>query len=275
MVFLTLNRRTEELSKARKAADVALDQQKTFVYIYSHEMRNPMNSLLGNLDLALMSQQLTPEIREMLNTAKVCGVLLLNLINTVLDAGKLGLGKLEVNPVPARVHDVFQRAWVISHEIISKKGLKSHLKISRQVPLRLLLDSHRLNQVLMNLIGNSIKFTEHGLITVSVNWLEKKQVSDDDCFQPIPYDDEEEGLFEKDYNLYAIKRASEDVHQSLILTGGVKEFRLEGVLQPTTQSQGVLKIIIKDTGCGMTQQDLSQLFQKFSQVGETVSKRQM
>jgi len=275
IIAYNLNKKTAELLKATKKIEEALEQQKTFVYSFSHEMRNPMNSLLGNLDLALMSQQIAPEIREMLNTSKVCGVLLLNLINTVLDAGKLGLGKLEVNPVPARVHDVFQKVWVISHEIISKKGLKSHLKISRQVPLRLLLDSHRLNQVLMNLIGNAIKFTEQGLITVSVNWLEGKQEICDECFQPIPYDDVDEGVFEKEYNMYALKRADPRTDQSLILTGGVKEFCLEGVSQPTVQSTGVLKIIIKDTGCGMSEEDLSKLFQKFSQVGQVTTKRQM
>jgi len=212
-----------------------------------------MNSLLGNLDLALMGQ-IAPDVREMIGTAKVCGVLLLNLINTVLDAGKLGLGKLEVNPVPTRVHDVFQRAWAISHDIITKKGLKSHLKISRQVPARLLLDSHRLNQVLMNLIGNATKFTEHGSIMLAISWLADPEGVSDECFKQIPYDDESEGVFEKEYNMYAIKRRGRNeimTDQSLILSGAIKEFRLEGVSQPITESRGVLKIIIKDTGCGM------------------------
>jgi len=273
-----LNHKTEELSRETKRAEEALEQQKTFVYSFSHEMRNPMNSLLGNLDLALMSQQIAPEIKEMISTAKVCGVLLLNLINTVLDAGKLGLGKLEVNPVPTRVHDMFQRAWAISHDIITKKGLKSHLKISKQVPPRLVLDAHRLNQVLMNLIGNSIKFTEHGSITLSINWIQETEISDE-CFKPIPYDDESEGVFEKEYNMYAIRRRSSrcetGTEQSLILSGSVKEFSLEGVSQPRMEEKGVLKIIVRDTGCGMTTEDLSKLFQKFSQVGQAIHKKQI
>jgi len=207
-VVYSLNKKTDELSQATRKAEEALEQQKIFLYSFSHEMRNPMNSLLGNLDLALMSQeQITPELREMIGTAKICGVLLLNLINTVLDAGKLGLGKLEVNPVATRVHDVFQRAWATSHDLMTKTGLRSHLKSSKQVPPRLLLDSHRLNQILMNLMGNAIKFTEHGLIALSVDWLGVDKVIDG-CFKPIPYDDESEGVFEKEYNLYAMKRTS-------------------------------------------------------------------
>jgi len=273
-VVYRLNHKTIELSKATKKAEEALDQQKTFVYSFSHEMRNPMNSLLGNLDLALMGE-IAPDVREMINTAKVCGVLLLNLINTVLDAGKLGLGKLEVNPVPTRVHDVLQRVWALSHDIIARKGLNNHLKISRQVPPRLILDGHRLNQVLMNLIGNATKFTDRGLITLSINWIRESSEISDDCFKPIPYDDEDEGVFEKESNMYAIKRQGKSSNTSLILSGSVKEFSLEGVLQPRTEEKGVLKIVIRDTGCGMTPEELSKLFQKFSQVSQVTTKRQM
>jgi len=274
-VVYRLNDQTTELSKATRKAEEALDQQKTFVYSFSHEMRNPMNSLLGNLDLALMSQQITPEIREMINTAKICGVLLLNLINTVLDAGKLDLGKLEVNPVPTRVHDVFQRVWTLSHEMITRKDLNSHLKVSRQVPSRLILDSHRLNQVLMNLIGNATKFTEYGSILLAISWLAEPKEISEECFRPVPYDDEGEGVFEKEYNLYAIKRQAKSADTSLILTGDVKEFSLEGISQPKTEEKGVLKIVIRDTGCGISPEELSKLFQKFSQVGQVTTKRQM
>jgi len=168
-----------------------------------------------------MSQQVAPEIREMISIAKTCGVLLLNLINTVLDAGKLTtLGKLEVNPVPVKIHEILQRAWAISHDIITRKGLKCHRKISKNVPLRLLLDSYRLNQAIMNLIGNAIKFTEKGLIALSVKWLDSEKVTEK-CFLPIPH----EGVFEKDYNIYAIKRNSKKINpllqqeDSLILSG--------------------------------------------------------
>jgi len=274
-----LNKKTDEHAAATRKAEESLEQQKIFVYSFSHEMRNPMNSLLGNLDLALMSQAVAPELREMIGTAKVCGVLLLNLINTVLDAGKLGLGKLEVNPAPTRVHEVLQRVWGISHDLMAKKGLKSHLKISKQVPTRLMLDSHRMNQVLMNLIGNATKFTEQGLITISISWLLNMGEVSDECFMPIPYDDESEGLFEKDYNLYALKRMrskdNQKADESLILSGAIKEFNLEGVSQPLFESKGILKIIIKDSGCGMNEEEISKLFQKFSQVGQVTSKRQI
>jgi len=270
-----LDHKTIEISKAVKVAEDALEQQKTFIYSFSHELRNPINSLLGNLQLILMSN-LTQEIREMVNTSKICSELLLNLINTMLDAGKLDIGKLEVNPVPTRIHDILQRIWVISNDILTKKELGSHLKVHRKVPPMLLLDGHRVHQILMNLIGNAIKFTQKGSINVTVKWLNLPIVSDR-CFEPLPYDEEGEGLFEKEENMQCFRRSSEakESQSYLILAGGNKEFDLNNLEESEGETHGILKIIVQDTGCGMAKHEVSKLFQKFSQVGNDNSKRQL
>jgi len=276
LVLLMLNKTTRELSKATKAAEEALDQQKTFVYSFSHEMRNPMNSLLGNIDLALMAD-LPLEIREMLSTAKVCGVLLLNLINTVLDAAKLGIGKLEISQSPTRVHDTFQRIWSITHDLMRQKGLKSYMRIEKTVPPKMLLDGHRINQVCINLIGNAIKFTETGSISITVQWLKQPCVNDE-CFDPIPYDDTDEGLVEKEENIFLYQsknRSIQDLPDYFALTQSIREFNLQGVTQLRQNETGVLKIMIRDTGCGISREELCKLFQKFSQVGSDDSKKQM
>ena len=275
VVFLTLNKRTVELSKATKTAEDALEQQKTFLYSFSHEMRNPMNSLLGNIDLVLMNN-LAIETRNMLNTAKTCGVLLLNLINTVLDAGKISLGGLEVKPMPTRVHDVFQRIWMISHDLIAQKGLKNHLKIEKKVPPLLLLDNHRLGQILLNLIGNAIKFTQTGSISVTVKWLRSVSLTDK-CFEPRPYDEENEGIFEKEENMsfYRMNSCDREDLDYFILNKKEKEFDLQGILNPEQESIGVLKIIVQDTGCGIAKDEIPKLFSKFSQVGKDTSQRSM
>jgi len=275
-VLYLLDTRTFELSKATKAAQEALDQQKTFVFSFSHEMRNPMNSLLGNLDLVLMTP-LPTQSRDMINTAKICGVLLLNLINTVLDAGKLGIGKLEVKPVPTKIHDIMQRLWFISNDLITQKGLKSHLNIKKKVPPRLILDGHRVCQILMNLVGNAIKFTETGSVSVGITWIDQLKVNDK-CFEPKPYDNEDEGLFEKENNLYQLLRRRDkpgEDDENYVLSGKVKEFNLEGISQPVGKKEGILKITVRDTGCGMTEDELNKLFQKFSQVGNDDSKKQL
>jgi len=276
-LFTMLNKRTIELSQATKLAEEALEQQKTFLYSFSHEMRNPMNSLLGNLDLVLLTN-LPNKTREMVNTAKICGMLLLNLINTVLDAGKLDFGKLEINPIPTRVYDIFQRIWAISNDLLTQKGLKSHLKVEKKVPHKLLLDGHRINQVLMNLIGNAIKFTEKGLVTLTVKWQESSGEVCETSFEPVPYDYEDEGVFEKEDNMAMMNMTyhTQKSRDYFILSGGNREFILEGAeAQPAKEMKGVLKIIIRDTGSGIKQNDLDKLFNKFSQVGNDTSKKQM
>jgi len=274
-ILVALDKKTIELSTAVKRTEESLEQQKTFVYSFSHELRNPINSLLGNLQLVLMSN-VSAEVREMVNTSKICGELLLNLINTVLDAGKLDIGNLEVNPVPTRIHDVLQRVWTISNDILTKKNLTSHLKIEKKVPPILLLDCHRVNQILMNLLGNAIKFTQKGSSSVTVKWIDSTKVTDK-CFEPIPYDNFDEGLFEKEENMYLVKMENQGKEASEHFTLGnvTKEFNLKELQQPRQIRQGVLKIIVKDTGCGMTNDDLNKIFRKFSQVGRDTTQRQL
>jgi len=270
-----LDRKTIEISQAVKVAEDSLEQQKTFIFSFSHELRNPINSLLGNLQLVLMNN-INQEVREMINTSKICGELLLNLINTMLDAGKLDIGKLEVNPVPTRIHDLLQRIWVISNDILSKKDIASHLKIEKKVPPVLLLDGHRIHQILMNLLGNAIKFTQRGSITITIQWLETGQVNDK-CFEPVPYDDVDEGVFEKEENMHFVKMRNQgkESRDYFFLAGNTKEFNLDDLVETQEETQGVLKFVVKDTGCGMAKEEVTKLFQKFSQVGHDSIKKQL
>jgi len=276
LVFWRLNQINKELTETKKLAEDRLEQQKTFVFSFSHELRNPLNSLLGNLQLALMSA-LPLGSKEMVKTAQMCAELLLQLINNVLDIGKFDLGKLEVNPVPTKVYDNFKRIWTLTSDLISRKNLKSHIKIEKKVPLVLFLDSHRINQMMMNLIGNSLKFTERGSISITINWLEDSFLTDK-CFEPIPYDSEGEGLFEKEDGLYLLSMTlhQHESNEHILLRKTPKESS-QGNDEPSNnqESRGVLKIIIRDTGCGISPEGLSKLFQKFSQVSDDPCKRQI
>jgi len=277
-VFLvkTLEKRTIQVSIAKNALEHALEQQKTFILSFSHELRNPINSLLGNLQLALQSEALSAKAKEMLNTAKVCGEILLQNINNVLDTGKFEIGKLEVNPLPTQLNELFQRTWGIYSELFRQKKLKSQLRIEKEIPPVVRIDSNKINQILLNLIGNSIKFTEKGSVSVTVKWLRHAIISDK-CFEPVPYDDIDEGLFEKEDNLSMLNRSrfSESItgflgashDRSLSNNSKIPQH------QPQQESQGILKVIVKDTGSGMKTEALEKLFQKFSQVSENVSHR--
>ena len=272
-----MNKNTKDLAYAHKKTEELLDQQKTFIFSFSHELRNPLNSLLGNLQLILMSN-ISDQTRTMVKTSQICAELLLQLVNNILDIGKCEIGKLEVNLSPVEVHELFQRIWTVSSQLIANKKLRSHIKIERKVPLTLMLDSHRLNQMLMNLIGNAIKFTDTGSVSVTVQWLVRSSVNDN-SFEPIPYDDMDEGIFEKEENLYMLSMGSGDYSQQsdkyLMLSQksyGTFRDHAEHLEQ---RSEGILKIIVKDTGVGMDQVALGKLFKKFSQVSNDINKRQV
>ena len=122
-----LDKRTIELLRVKNDLEKALEQQKTFIFSFSHELRNPINSLLGNLQLVLQGEALSVKAVEMINVAKVCGEILLHNINNVLDIGKYEIGKLEVQPVSTQLHELFQRTWSIYAEPLRQKRLRSQL----------------------------------------------------------------------------------------------------------------------------------------------------
>jgi len=273
----TLDRRTLELLKAKKTTESTLEQQKTFILSFSHELRNPINSLLGNLQLVLQGEALSQKARDMINIAKVCGDILLHGINNVLDTGKHEIGKLEVNPVPTKLHELFQRTWGIYSELLRQKRLKGQLKIEKSTPPMVKIDSHKVNQILLNLIGNAVKFTEKGSVTVTIKWLKSTKVSGK-CFEPVPYDDVDEGLFEKEDNLSTVNsgKFTESFSGSfMVLNETKRQFSYDEVMSPDQEVEGVLKIVVKDTGSGMKKEALEKLFQKFSQVSENISQRQI
>jgi len=271
-----IEKSSKELSVTKCALEVALDHQKTFIYSFSHELRNPINSLLGNLQLVLQGEILSTKATQMIRVAKVCGEVLLHGINNVLETGKHDIGKLEVNPVPTRIQELFERTWGIYEELLKQKKLESKVKIDKTMPPVLKIDAHKVNQVLLNLIGNSIKFTQHGSITVACNWLKEKEVNDE-CFEPKPFDEEDEGIFEKDENMSGIRSYKFSRMKSNLIA---KKELVRSERRVCTQEQGeeeagVLKIIVKDTGSGMKKEALDQLFKKFSQVSENISERQI
>ena len=276
-IFRTMIQAIKAAADANSTAEEALEQQKTFIFSFSHELRNPLNSLLGNLQLVLMSK-IPDQVREMVKTSQMCAELLLQLVNNTLDVGKRDVGKLEVSISPTRVYDVLERIWAISSQLMATKKLRSHIKVDKKTPSVLMLDGHRLNQIMMNLIGNSIKFTDAGSISVTVQWLAASMV-DDSCFEPKPYDDTDEGTFEKDENLHFLNTMSLNSLHHLddyyMLSKDVSHFNLQENSQPHATSQGILKIIVRDTGSGMSEAGLGKLFQKFSQVSNDVQKRQI
>ena len=157
----------EQLISARRIAEDAKKLQEQFLANMSHEIRTPMNGIQGMTDL-LLETNLTDEQQDFTKTIKRSSDNLLVIINDILDFSKIQAGKLTIEKIDFKLHEVVDNVRAIFRHRIHDKGLSLQFTIDKNIPAILIGDPYRLNQVLVNLLGNAIKFTNDGGIDVNI-----------------------------------------------------------------------------------------------------------
>ncbi len=172
-----VEQRTSELNAARIEADRASHAKSHFLANMSHEIRTPMTAILGYTDLLLDGEiEIPPEARRRLDVVKRNGAHLLEILNDILDISKIEAGRFEMEELPTDPGQIVAEVASLLRVRAEQKGIRLVVRYRTKVPTEVVSDPTRLRQVLVNLVGNAVKFTPSGRVQIEISYDSEREI---------------------------------------------------------------------------------------------------